>query len=99
MKYLLYLNLALAALGGAVSVVMAYVVLAMWYNRDALPSIGRALPNVVTVAACALLLAAVAGLSSYGLARRRRWMWAGQALLAVSLPVLLAAVLAHLKNG
>ncbi|MBL6751365.1 MAG: hypothetical protein ISP90_12630 [Nevskia sp.] len=99
MKYLLYLNLALAALGAAVSVVMAYVFLAMWYNRDALPSIGRALPNVGAVAVCAVLLTAVAGLASYGLARRRRWMWASQAVLALSLPVLFVEVLAHLKNG
>jgi hypothetical protein len=95
-KYLLYLNLALAAIGTTVSVVLGYVVFAMWYNRDVLPSVVRDLPSVEVVGLCAVLLAVVAGLASHALWRRKPWRWAAEAALALLLPVLFVVVRSHL---
>ncbi len=99
MRYLLFLDVALAALGATITVVMGFVVLVMYLNYDALPSISRDLPKVEVVTVCAVFLGLLSGMPAYGLWRRRRWWWAAQAVLLISLPVLAAVVRAHVGSA
>jgi hypothetical protein len=95
-RYLLYLDAALAALGAAMSLCISYVCLVYVLYRDAAPEMRSGLHPVLVVAACCLALALVAGAAAYGLWRRRAWHWAAQAALAAFLPCAFLAIHAEL---
>ncbi len=99
MKYLLYVDAALAALGAAMTVAISYVCLVFGIYRNTSSEIHQGLPGLLIVSACFLILALVAGAATYGLVKRRAWHWPAQALLAVLLPVLYLVVYANLKSA
>jgi hypothetical protein len=95
-KYLLYLDAALAALGAAMSLCIGYVSLVYLLYRDAAPEMRNGLQPVLVVCACCLVLALVGGAAWYGLWKRHAWHWAAQAALAVFLPCAFLAIHAEL---
>jgi hypothetical protein len=97
-KYLLIVDAALAALGTAMTVAVSYVCLVFGIYRGSEPSMQRGFPGLLTVSACFLALAVIAGLATYGLWKRRRWNWPAQGVLAVSLPCLFLIVYSHLQG-
>jgi hypothetical protein len=98
LKYLLYLDAALAALGVAMTAAVSYVCLVFGLYQDAEPAIRRGFPGLLIVSACFLALALIAGAATWGLAKRRRWNWWAQGVLGVSLPVLFLIVYSHLQG-
>ena len=98
MKYLLYLDAALAALGVAMTVAVSYVCLVFGLYQSSTPAMQRGFPSLLVVSACFLALAVIAGLATYGLWKRRRWNWAAQGVLAVALPCLFLIVYSHLQG-
>ncbi|MDI3260980.1 MAG: hypothetical protein QJR02_14935 [Sinobacteraceae bacterium] len=97
MKYLLMLDLALAAFGLALSLSMGYVALVYGLYSQAMPSIVAGAGRVLTVTACFLALTCAAGVAAYGVWRRRAWRWPMQLAFIALLPVLLFVVRAQLK--
>jgi hypothetical protein len=85
-KYLLYLDAALAALGVAMSLCIGYVALVFVIYRDAAPDMRNGLHPVLVVAACCLALALIGSAAWYGLWKRHAWHWAAQLALVVLLP-------------
>ena len=98
MRYLLILDAALAALGAAMTVAVSYVCLVFALYRSSEPAIQRGFPGLLTVSACFLALAVIAGMATYGLVKRRRWNWAAQGVLAVALPCLFLIVYSRLQG-
>jgi hypothetical protein len=87
-KYLLILDAALAAMGAAMTLAVSYVCLIYGLYQNAEPKIRQGFPNLLVVSACFLALALVGGWATYGVWKRRRWLWLGQAALFVLLPCL-----------
>ena len=98
MKYLLYLDAALAALGVAMTVAVSYVCLVYGLYQDTEPAIRRGFPGLLVVSGCFLALALIAGAATWGLLKRRRWNWAAQAVLGVAVPVLFLVVYSRLQG-
>jgi hypothetical protein len=88
MRYLLYLDAALTALGTAMTLGISFVCLVYSLNLDASPGMRAAFPALLTVSACFLGLAVAAGSATFALVRRRRWLWWAQAVLAIALPAM-----------
>ncbi len=99
MKYLLYVDVALAALGTAMTVSVSYVCLVFGIYRSSEPGMRQGFPSLLIVSACFLALALSAGAASYGLIKHRRWNWPAQAVLAALLPTLFFIVYANLKSA
>jgi hypothetical protein len=97
LKYLLYLDVALAALGLAMSLSMGYVALVYALYLHASPKIGEGVPSVMAITACFLVLTIVAGAAAFGVWRSRTWRWPVQGALFVLLPMLFFVVRAHLQ--
>jgi hypothetical protein len=98
-KYLLYLDAALAALGVAMTVSISYVCLVYGIYQNSDPGMHRGFPGLLIVSASFLALSLSAGAATYGLIKRRQWNWLAQAVLAVLLPVLYLIVSANLKSA
>lgn len=99
MRYLLYLDAALAALGAAMSLCIGYVCLVFLLYRDAAPEVRSGLAPVLAVAACSVSLALIGGAATYGLWKHRSWHWLAQAALAVLLPLATVALRAELGGA
>ena len=99
MKYLLYVDAALAALGAAMTVSISYVCLVYGIYQSSEPGMHRGFPSLLIVSASFLALTVSAGAATYGLLKRRYWNWPAQAVLAVLLPVLYLIVYANLKSA
>lgn len=83
MKYLLYLDAVLAALGVAMMLPMGYVCLVYALMPDAQPGMRQSFPNLVALTLCFVVLAVAGGIATWGMARRRAWNWPAQGMLAV----------------
>ena len=99
MKYLLYVDAALAALGLAMTVSVSYVCLVFGIYQSTEPGMRQGFPSLLIVSASFLALAVSAGVATYGLWKRRRWNWPAQAVLGVLLPTLFLVVYTHLKGA
>ena len=98
MKYLLYLDAALAALGVAMTVTVSYVCLVFGLYQGSEPAIHRGLPGLLVVSACFLAMAVLACTATWGVWKRRSWNWWAQGVLAVALPCLYLIVYSHLQS-
>lgn len=99
MKYLLYVDAALAALGVAMTVSISYVCLVYGIFQNSEPGMRAGFPGLLVVSACFLALAVAGCLATYGLWKRRSWNWKAQALLGALLPALYLIVYANLKGA
>jgi hypothetical protein len=99
MKYLLYLDAALAALGAAMTVCVSYVCLVFVLYRDSEPSMRNGFPDLLVVSACFLALAVAGSAATYALWKRRPWNWPAQALLGLLLPCLFLIVYSRLGGA
>jgi len=97
-KYLLWLDAILAAFGGVMMLAIGFVGGMFWLYVDTSPKTKAGLPSVVIITVCFAVLFAVALAAFLGLRRRRRWHWAAQAVLMLSLPLIYEVVLAHLQT-
>jgi len=98
-KYLLYVDAALAALGAAMTVSISYVCLVYGIYQSSEPAMHQGFPSLLIVSASFLALTVSAGVATYGLLKRRHWNWPAQAVLAVLVPVLYLIVYANLKSA
>jgi hypothetical protein len=98
LKYLLYFDAALAALGVAMTVAVSYVCLVFGLYQHAEPAIRRGFPSLLVVSACFLALALIAGTATWGMWKRRRWNWWAQGLLGLALPVLFLITYSRLQG-
>ena len=99
MKYLLYVDAALAALGVAMTLAVSYVCLVYGIYQNTEPGMRQGFPSLLIVSASFLALAVAASVATYGLWKRRRWNWPAQAVLGVLLPTLYLIVTAHLQGA
>ncbi|MDR3419115.1 MAG: hypothetical protein P4L83_23310 [Nevskia sp.] len=97
MKYLLYLDAALTALGVAMSVSIGFVCLVYALHLGE-SQFRNSFSNLLAISACFVTLAVVAGCATYALWKRRRWNWAAQGALAALLPTLYLIVRARLDT-
>lgn len=98
MRYLLYLDAALAALGAAMTVAVSYVCLVFALYKSSEPAMQRGFPGLLTVSGCFLALWVIAGFATYGSWKQRRWNWAAQGVLALAVPVLFLIVYSRLQS-
>jgi multisubunit Na+/H+ antiporter MnhB subunit len=98
LKYLLYFDAALAALGAAMTAAVSYVCLVFGLYQNTEPAIRRGFPGLLVVSACFLALALIAGTATWGMWKRRAWNWWAQGVLGVSLPVLYLIAYSHLQS-
>jgi len=98
-KYLLYVDAALAALGVAMTVSISYVCLVYGIFQHSEPGMRAGFPSLLIVSASFLALAVAACTATYGLWKRRSWNWKAQAVLGVLLPTLYLIVYANLKGA
>jgi FtsH-binding integral membrane protein len=99
MKYLLYLDAALAALGVAMTLPMGFVCLVYSLMPDAQPGMRQSIPNLLVLSLCFVALAVSGGLATYGLSNKRGWNWAAQMVLAVVVAGLFLIVPARLQGA
>lgn len=98
MRYLLYLDLALAAFGAVMTIAVGFVALVYTLYLHSSPRLGAGLPGVLSITGCFVALMLIAGGAGWGLWRRRAWHWWVQAALAVALPFLYLTVYANLQS-
>jgi hypothetical protein len=98
-KYLLYVDAALAALGVAMTVSISYVCLVYGIFQHSEPSMRAGFPSLLVVSACFLALAVAGSCATYGLWKRRSWNWKAQTALGILLPVLYLIVDFNLKSA
>ena len=104
MKYLLYVDAVLAALGAAMTLPMIYLCLvyslmAAGKFPGALPTMRNGLDGVIEITVGFALLMALGGLATWALWKRRGWMWPAQGALALWLPVLYFVVRGSLQSA
>lgn len=96
MRYLLILDLTLAAFGAAMTIAVGFVALIYAIYRNAQPRMGEALPGLLIMTGCFVALMLL-GLAAGVLLRRRQLAhWLAQLVLFASLPFLWRTVLSHL---
>ena len=99
MKYLLYVDAALAAMGVAMTLSVSYVCLVYGIYQSSNADMRQGFPSLLIVSASFLTLAVAASVATYGLWKRRRWKWPAQAVLGALLPALYLIVTAHLQGA
>lgn len=99
MRYLLILDLTLAALGAAMTIAVGFVALVFTIYRHESEKMEAGLPSVLAITACFIGLFLIAGAAGLLLQRQQRWHWPVQALLALSLPVFWQIIIAHLQGS
>jgi hypothetical protein len=97
-KYLIYLDAALAAFGAVMSVTVGFVALAFGLYLDAGPKIRAGLGGVLAITGCFVVLSLIAGAAGWGLWRGRAWHWLAQGLLVLALPYLYLSIYANLQS-
>ncbi|WP_292997332.1 hypothetical protein [Nevskia sp.] len=98
MRYLLIVDLTLAALGAAFTIAVGFVALVFVVYRDTSAKMAAGLPSVLTLTACFVALTVLAGVAGWLLRAKKPSHWAAQAVLALSLPVLWQIVYANLRG-
>lgn len=98
MRYLLILDLVLAALGGAMTIAVGFVALVYVVYGPTTPRMAAGLPGVATITACFLALGLLGLLAGVLLYRRKSFHWAAQFALFAALPLLAQIVLTHLRS-
>lgn len=96
MKILLWVEIALASLGLAMTLSMGYVTIAYAIYSSSEPSMKAGLPGILTITVSFLLLTAFAGVACWALWKQRSWQWLSHGLLALSVPLLFKLVYANL---
>ncbi|WP_293370852.1 hypothetical protein [Nevskia sp.] len=98
MRYLLIVDLTLAAFGAALTIAIGFVALVFTIYQDASAKIAAGLPAILTLTACFIALMVFAGIASLLLRAKKPAHWAAQAVLAVSIPVLWQIVFSTLRG-
>ncbi len=98
LRYLLIVDLSLAAFGAALTIAIGFVALVFTIYQDASAKIAAGLPNILTLTACFIALMLLAGAASWLLRAKQPSHWLAQAVLALSLPVLWQIVFKTLQG-
>ena len=98
MRYLLIVDLSLAAFGAALTIAIGFVALVFTIYQDASAKIAAGLPAILTLTACFVVLMLLAGTASLLLRARKPAHWVAQVVLAVSIPVLWQIVFSTLRG-
>lgn len=88
LRYLLIVDLSLAAFGAALTIAIGFVALVFTIYQNASAKIAAGLPNILTLTACFIALMLLAGAAGWMLKAKKPSHWVAQIVLAVSLPVL-----------
>lgn len=88
LRYLLIVDLSLAAFGAALTIAIGFVALVFAIYRDASAKIAAGLPHILTLTACFITLMLLAGAASWLLRAKKPAHWLAQLVLAGALPVL-----------
>lgn len=88
MRYLLIVDLSLAAFGAALTIAIGFVALVFTIYQNASAKIAAGLPHILILTACFVTLMLLAGAAGWLLRAKKPAHWAAQLVLAVSLPVL-----------
>lgn len=98
MKYLLWFDAVLAAVGGVMMISVGFVGGVFWLYLDASPKTRSGLPSVAIITACFAALFGIALAAFFGLRRARSWHWVAQSLLVLSLPLIYELIIAQLQT-
>lgn len=98
MRYLLILDVAVAALGGAMTIGIGFVALIFLIYRRSSPDMAAQLPGVLVITACFLIVSVLGALASLLLRRHRPAHWALQLALFGALPLLWQIILNRIQN-
>jgi predicted tellurium resistance membrane protein TerC len=98
LKYLLWADAVLAAVGATMTIAVGFVALVFSLYIDASPITRQGLSGVLIITSCFAVLFVVAVAATLGVKRARNWHWPLQALLALSLPLMWTIVTAQLRS-
>jgi len=88
LRFLLIVDLSLAAFGAALTIAIGFVALVFTIYRDASAKIAAGLPNILTLTACFVTLMLLAGAAGWLLRAKKPLHWLAQGVLLVALPIL-----------
>jgi len=97
-KYVLYLDAALLALGAVMAVTLAVVCLLFAVYYDVSLEIRRDLSSLVVVTAAFAGLTVVAAAATWSVWKQRRWRWPAQAALVAAVPLIARVVEAAIST-
>ena len=98
MRYLLIVDLSLAAFGAALTLAIGFVALVFTIYQDASAKIAAGLPAILTLTACFIALMVFAGIASLLLRAKKPTHWVAQVVLAIAIPVLWQIVFSTLRG-
>ena len=98
MKYLLWIDAVLAAVGGVMTIAVGFVALVFSLFINASPITRQGLPSVLVITGCFALLFILSAAATVGVRRARGWHWPLQALLVLSLPLIWTIVTGQLRS-
>lgn len=98
MRYLLIVDLSLAAFGAALTIAIGFVALVFSIYQNASAKIAAGLPAILTLTACFVTLMLVAGAAGWLLKAKKPVHWAAQVALAIAIPVLWQIVFSTLRG-
>jgi hypothetical protein len=97
LKYLLYFDATMAALGVAMAVPMGFVCLVYGLMPDAMPGMRQSTPDLLIMTTSFVVLALLAGVATWGVWKRPGWNWWAQGVLGLALPMLSLIIYSHVQ--
>lgn len=99
MRYLLVVDLVLAAFGAAMTIAVGFVALIFAIYRDQSAKMAATFPDVMTITGCFIALTVLAGGAALLLRRNRPLHWLFQLLTAAAIPYFFPIVIHHLQGA
>ncbi len=98
MKYLLYADAVLLAVGVAMTVTLSVVCLLFAIYSGASPEITRGLPTLIFLTVAFSALTIFSGAAWQGIRRDARWKWLSQTTLAAAVPIIGILIIRRLAS-